>query len=226
MDVTAAKRAEQSLQTSLSEKQALLKEVHHRVKNNLQLLSSLLSLQAGRTKDQAVAELFADSRNRVRSMALVHENLYRAGDFGKVEMAPHIQNLCAHLTRVYAVCDRPIDLIVQIGECHMDLDRAVSCGLLVNELVSNALKHAFPDGRRGHICVELRSSPGGLHELVVSDDGVGLAPDVTVTRGESLGLQLVGALTKQLRGNIRVDRASGTKFSIAFGSVSPAAGAS
>ena len=210
------------LQASLSEKQSLLKEVHHRVKNNLQLISSLLSLQAERAEDSAVAALFADSRNRVRAMALVHENLYRAGDFGKVAMASHIQTLCAHLTGVYAVRDRAIELMLQIGDCQMNLDRAVPCGLLVNELVSNALKHAFPEGRSGCVRVELQSQPGSEVRLLVSDDGVGLAPQIVLGHSESLGLQLVEDLTKQLNGSIRVDRAFGTSFTICFPSANPA----
>ena len=212
----------ETLQASLSEKQALLKEVHHRVKNNLQLISSLLSLQSERTEDSAVAELFADSRNRVRTMALVHENLYRAGDFGKVEMAPHIRTLCAHLTGVYRVRDRAIELIFQLGDCQMDLDRAVSCGLLVNELVSNALKHGFPEGRSGRVRVELQSLPGGEGALIVSDDGVGLPPQIALGESESLGLQLVEDLTKQLNGSIRVERYFGTTFTISFPAANPA----
>ncbi|HEX2671241.1 MAG TPA: histidine kinase dimerization/phosphoacceptor domain -containing protein, partial [Polyangiaceae bacterium] len=134
---------------TLAEKQSLLKEVHHRVKNNLQLISSLLNLQASRIKDPAVAELFADSRNRVRSMALVHENLYRAGNFAKIPMANHLRALCAELTRAYVLPGGPLQLAIDVGDLHLDMNRAMACGLIVNELVSNALKHAFPSGRVG-----------------------------------------------------------------------------
>src|SRR6202040_780627 len=167
------KRAEEQLQASLEEKESLLKEVHHRVKNNLQLISSLLSLQAARIAEPAVAELFAESRNRVRSMALVHENLYRAGNFARISMATHIQNLCAHLTRAYGMNRRRVELAIRIGDVQLDLDRAVPCGLIVNELVSNALKHAFPDGRAGRVCVELQPFGDTQLVLVVGDDGVG-----------------------------------------------------
>jgi len=126
------KRAETQLQASLEEKEALLKEVHHRVKNNLQLISSLLSLQAARIDEPAVAELFAESRNRVRSMALVHENLYRAGNFARISMATHIQNLCSHLTLAYGMHSRRVELAIRIGDVQLDLDRAVTCGLIVN----------------------------------------------------------------------------------------------
>ena len=148
MDVTAFKQIQSRLQASLEEKNALLKEVHHRVKNNLQLINSLLSLQAARIADRAVAELFAESRNRVRSMALVHENLYRAGNFARIPMRAHIQNLAAHLIRAYGLQSRHIELSTEIDDIELDLDQAVSIGLIINELVSNALKHAFPPAPR------------------------------------------------------------------------------
>ncbi len=215
-DIARRKRAEEQLQASLEEKDALLKEVHHRVKNNLQLISSLLSLQAARIAEPAVAELFAESRNRVRSMALVHENLYRAGNFARISMATHIQNLCAHLTRAYGMNRRPVELAIRIGDVQLDLDRAVPCGLIVNELVSNALKHAFPDGRAGRVCVELRPFRDEQHVLVVGDDGVGLPADLDHRRANSLGLQLVDDLTQQLHGHVMVNRDGGTTFTITF----------
>jgi len=210
------KQAEEKLKASLAEKDVLLKEVHHRVKNNLQLISSLLNLQAARIEDPAVAELFAESRNRVRSMALVHENLYRAGNFARISMATHIQNLCAHLTRAYGVHSRRVELATRIGDVHFDLDRAVTCGLIVNELVTNALKHAFPDGRPGQVCVELQPFGDKQHALVVRDNGIGLPPDLDYHRADSLGLQLVDKLTQQLHGTIAVNRAGGTTFTITF----------
>ncbi|MGA2702822.1 MAG: histidine kinase dimerization/phosphoacceptor domain -containing protein [Isosphaeraceae bacterium] len=210
------KRAEEQSQASLEEKEALLKEVHHRVKNNLQLISSLLSLQAARIDEPAVAELFAESRNRVRSMALVHENLYRAGNFARISMATHIQNLCAHLTRAYGMNSRRVELAIRIGNVQLDLDRAVSCGLIVNELVSNALKHAFPDGRPGRVCVELHPFGDKQQVLVVGDNGIGLRPDLDPRRSDSLGLQLVDDLTQQLHGTIVVNRDGGTTFTITF----------
>jgi two-component sensor histidine kinase len=210
------KRAEEQLQASLEEKEALLKEVHHRVKNNLQLINSLLSLQAARIAEPAVAELFAESRNRVRSMALVHENLYWAGNFAGISMATHIQNLCAHLTRAYGMNSQRVELAIRIGDVELDLDRAVPCGLIVNELVSNALKHAFPDSRAGRVRIELQPLGDKQHVLVVGDDGVGLPPDLDYHRADSLGLQLVDDLTQQLHGNIMVNREGGTTFTITF----------
>ncbi|MET0794299.1 MAG: histidine kinase dimerization/phosphoacceptor domain -containing protein, partial [Polyangiaceae bacterium] len=205
---------------SLAEKDSLLKEVHHRVKNNLQLIGSMLSLQASRIKDPAVAELFADSRNRVRSMALVHENLYRAGNFSKIPMASHIRALCAELTRAYLTPSKPVELIIQVGDMHLDMNRAVACGLIINELLSNALKHAFPQGRAGCVQITVELS-NGRYSVRVQDDGIGLPEGFDFGRSDSLGLQLVGDLTRQLRGTIRVLRDGGTTFAIEFEETRP-----
>ncbi|MGF6773721.1 putative ATPase/two-component sensor histidine kinase [Paraburkholderia sp. GAS199] len=200
----------------LEEKEALLHEVHHRVKNNLQLISSLLNLQASRVTDKAVAELFADSRNRVRSMALVHENLYRAGNFARILMATHVKNLCGHLARAYDMRQMGVDLQVEVDDVQLDMNRAVSCGLIINELVSNALKHAFPDGRGGCVRVELGMVDKEQCRLTVSDDGVGIAPGFSVEEADSLGLQLVHDLTHQLHGSLDLSHGSGTTCSILF----------
>jgi PAS domain S-box-containing protein len=215
-DITERKKNEEALRASLREKEALLREVHHRVKNNLQLINSLLNLQACRIMNPAIAELFAESRNRVRSMALVHENLYRAGNFTGVAMAPHIQSLCAHLSRAYGVDPRRVELVTRIADVQLDMDRAVPCGLIVNELVSNAMKHAFPNGRTGRLSVELRALPGGRYALEVADDGAGLPGDFDLGRKDSLGLQLVGDLAQQLHGTLAIGRDGGTTFTITF----------
>lgn len=199
---------------SLEEKESLLKEVHHRVKNNLQLITSLLNLQAARAADPAVSELFEDSRNRVRSMALVHENLYRAGNLARVSMGPHLRSLCAQLFRSYATDQLRITFSPDIDDIQLDLDRAISCGLVVNELVSNALKHAFPDDTAGNIQVALVYGSNDHLELTVKDDGVGLPP--RGVSADSLGLQLVEDLTHQLHGNLVIDSGTGTRFTIRF----------
>lgn len=201
---------------SLAEKESLLREVHHRVKNNLQLISSLLSLQASRVTDPVVAELFAESRNRVRAMALVHENLYRAGNFARIPMATHIRTLCAHLSRAYGLQSHNIQLTTSLADVHLEMSRAVSCGLIVNELVSNAIKHAFPDGRPGHVNVDLHAGERSEIVLAVSDDGVGLAEEVDFTCTDSLGLRLVRDLTEQLHGRVAVSGVAGTTFTVTF----------
>lgn len=212
--VLAAQAAMALESAALEEKGSLLKEVHHRVKNNLQLINSLLNLQASRIADPAVAELFAESRNRIRSMALVHENLYRAGSYARITMADHVQTLCAHLQRAYASLASGIAVKVDVEDIALDLDRAVSLGLIVNELVSNALKHAYPPPATGSIDVSLRRAASGRFVLVVADDGIGL-PEGWQT-GDTLGLQLVRDLSDQLKGRLEIVSMPGSRFEISF----------
>jgi len=213
-------QAAASLETAtLEEKEALLKEVHHRVKNNLQLVTSLLNLQANRIGDPEVAALFADSRDRVRSMALVHENLYRLGNFARVPMRAHLESVCAHLLRAYAPRTGAVRLETELGDLTLDLDRAVPCGLIVNELVSNALKHAFPDGRDGVLRVALTTvgaTDGEECRLSVRDDGVGLPGDHDPDKLDTIGLQLVDDLTSQLHGTLQYNSKAGTEFVVTF----------
>jgi PAS domain S-box-containing protein len=209
-------RMDVDLRASLAEKEALLKEVHHRVKNNLQLISSLLSLQAGRIDTPAMAEQFAESRNRVRAMALVHENLYRTGSFARINMAGHIRALCAQLMRAYGLQGQAVALTPQVAEVEFDLDRAVAVGLIVNELVSNALKHAFPDGRAGRVKVRLERQEDGMCCLTVADNGVGLPAELEVEQASTMGLQLLRMLTDQLHGSVAITHEGGTTFTIAF----------
>ncbi|MDF2697172.1 MAG: protein kinase [Labilithrix sp.] len=204
------------LRRSLDEKDALLEEVHHRVKHNLQLISSLLSLQSARTSDPAVAELFADSRNRIRSMALVHETLYRAGGRARIDMDLHIRKLCAQLADAYLARSPEVELVLDTGAASLPMDQALPCGLIVNELVSNAIKHAFPHGRTGRVRVALREAAPRRYVLTVEDDGIGLPPTFDVGKIDSLGLQLVQDLTNQLRGTLAIEPGPGARFSIAF----------
>jgi PAS domain S-box-containing protein len=215
-DVTERKRAEEVLRASLREKEVLLKEVHHRVKNNLQLISSLLSLQASQLEDRVAAAAFKEAQNRVRTMAMVHENLYRSGDLASVRLAGHLESLCAHLFRSYNVDPERIVLDLRLEEVTLDLDRSIRLGLLVNELVSNALKYAFPAGRSGRVLVQLDNPSEECYILVVSDNGVGLPPQLAPGDSDSLGLQLIADLTEQLGGSLRLDRDGGTTISIRF----------
>jgi len=200
---------------ALEENGALLKEVHHRVKNNLQLISSLLNRQAGHIADPAVAELFHESRNRVRAMALVHENLYRAGNFARVPMGDHVTNLCRQIARAYGLNAGRIALTTEVDAMQLDLDRAVSCGLLINELITNAIKHAFPQDASGAIHVRLQRQPGNMCLLTVRDNGAGMTGDGAAQAG-SLGLQLIQDLTDQLNGTRRIEHGAGTLVAIAF----------
>jgi two-component sensor histidine kinase len=214
MDITSGNAARERLEASLSEKEALLKEVHHRVKNNLQLISSLLNLQASRITDPVTSALFADSRNRVRSMALVHENLYRAGNFAEIEMQAHVLSLCTHLRRAYGRAG--VEITAASDDVTLDMDRAVSCGLIINELVSNAFKHAFPGDRSGSIEVRFNRSDDGTCILIVGDNGVGMPEQFDFIETRSLGLQLVRDLVEQLHGNFSIDRNGGTICTLTF----------
>ena len=214
MDITTGNAARERLEASLNEKEALLKEVHHRVKNNLQLISSLLNLQASRITDPITAALFADSRNRVRSMALVHENLYRAGNFAEIQMQTHVLSLCTHLRRAYGRAR--VEITAESDDVTLDMDRAVSCGLIINELVSNAFKHAFPGNRSGYIKVRFGSRDDGTCILTVADDGIGMPEQFDFIETRSLGLQLVRDLVEQLHGTFSVDDTGGTTCTLTF----------
>lgn len=215
-DVTQRKRAEARLHASLQEKEALLKEVHHRVKNNLQIISSLLTLQADQVTGPGALEVLRESRNRVRSMAQIHETLYRSEDLSRADFAAYIESLGSQLFRSYAVDPGRVRWHAEVAPVSLDLDRAIPCGLILNELISNALKHAFPEGRSGEIVVRLYASSEGMYTLVVSDNGVGLPDERGPGLTGSLGLQLVATLARQLRGRLDVERQGGTTFRLTF----------
>lgn len=215
-DITARKRAEELIQASLREKEVLLKEIHHRVKNNLQVTSSLLNLQSGYIHDPQAQEMFADSQNRIRSMALVHEKLYQSNDLSRINFADYVSSLATLLFRSFAVDAEQISLNIEGGGIFLSVESAVPCGLIVNELLSNCLKHAFPKGRRGEVQIRIgREADGGL-TVAVADNGVGLPETLDVTRTETLGLQLVRTLTQQIDGTVHVERNGQTEFKIVF----------
>lgn len=216
-DITAQKQAEKSLQTSLHEKEALLKEVHHRVKNNLQVVTSLLRLEAARSGQSATKSVLEDMQGRIRSMAMLHESLYRSGTFAAVDLGAYIKQISTQLFRVLVATPGTIQLLLDMDSVPIEMDQAMPCGLLVNELVSNSLKHGFPPGHSGEIRVELHRLEGGPQLcLIVSDTGVGLPADLEVKRCQSLGLQLVGDLTRQLEGKLEIGRGPGAEFKITF----------
>ena len=213
-DITESKRAEEIVKTSLREKELLLKEIHHRVKNNLQITSSLLRLQAGKIADDSVRQLLRDSQDRIRSMALVHDMLYRSQDLARVDFAEYARTLALQLFRSYNAAGR-IAYRVEIEEMVLGVDVAVPCGLIVNELVANALKHAFPQERRGEIVVRMKTDSGRCR-LSVRDDGVGFPAQVDFLRTETLGLQLVRMLAEQIGGRVLLDTRAGTEFTVEF----------
>jgi PAS domain S-box-containing protein len=215
IDVTETKRAEQRIQASLAEKVVMLKEIHHRVKNNLQIISSLLELQSDTIADEDSRRFINESQNRIRSMALVHEKLYHAESFASINFGDYIDSLTQYLFSTLVSDPDQIFFTVDAGDFLLGIDEAIPCGLIVNELVSNSLKHAFPDGRKGEISVRCHTGEEGLITLTVSDNGVGLPPGLDFRNTETLGLQLVTMLVKQLRGDIEVDGA-GTTFVVHF----------
>ncbi len=215
-DITERKRTEEATRASLEEKTVLLKEVHHRVKNNLQIVISLLRLQAVRTKNPEALDAMQETGNRIHSMALLHETLYRSQSLAHVNFADYIESLCSHLFRAHADRAGTIKLERHLQPVSIDLDRAVLCGLIVNELVSNALKHAFPNGRSGRIAVELQTTPQKQILMKVVDDGVGLPWGMNLRQTTTLGHQLVFMLTEKLHGTIEVERDHGTSFCITF----------
>jgi two-component sensor histidine kinase/PAS domain-containing protein len=215
-DITEQKLADEQLHKSLAEKELLLKEVHHRVKNNLQVISSLLSLQSSATSDRKALEMFMESQDRVRSMAMVHERLYQSPDLASIDFSEYVQSLVSHLCRVYASAARPVNVQVDIRTSSLGVDEAISCGLIINELVSNSLKHAFPEGRSGAVWVRLDSKPDRFLVLTVGDDGVGLPVGFSIEEAETLGLQLVKTLAEQLDGSIDITTVKGAEFRVTF----------
>jgi two-component sensor histidine kinase len=217
LDITARKQAEEKIKQSLSEKELLLQEIHHRVKNNMQVISSLLKLQAETIKDESLRSAFKDSQNRVRAMALVHEKLYQSKDFTHIPFRDYLQSLIRYLYQSYTPKAGTIELTSEIEELPLAITHAIPCGLIVNELLSNALKHAFPEERTGAITIGLRSPEPHTYELTVSDDGIGLPEAIDPHTTQSLGLHLVTILAEdQLKGEITVEREGGTRVRITF----------
>jgi PAS domain S-box-containing protein len=216
-DVTARKQADEKLKASLAEKEMLLKEIHHRVKNNLQLVYSLLSLETRRMKDPQALRGLVDCRDRVRAMALAHEKLYRSHDLSRIDFLVYLRDLAGSLGKTYGAAGRGIELVVEADPLHLDIDTAIPCGLIACELISNAFKHAFPQDRPGgRIRVSFRREGPGRLALVVGDDGVGLPRGLDVERTDSLGLHLIQNLVKQLEGTVELASRPGAEFRITF----------
>ena len=215
-DITERKRAENQIKASLKEKEVLLREIHHRVKNNLQIISSLLNLESRYIKDEQTLEVFKEIQNRIRSMALIHEKLYQSKDLARIDFAGYIRSLVADLFRSYKANSHLITLKTNIDDVLLGIDTAISCGLIINELVSNSLKYAFPEGRQGAIHVDFHLGEEGKFTLIVGDNSVGFPKDLDFRNTESLGLRLTCTLVDQLEGTIELDRSGGTEFKVTF----------
>lgn len=223
---TDQKIAEEKIKESLKEKEILLREIHHRVKNNMQIVSSLLSLQSRYIDDKKTFELFRDSQNRVMSMALVHEKLYQSESISEIDLSEYIKSLINDLYRSYGVNNSFISFDVNVDDISLDINTAIPCGLIINELVTNSIKHAFPikgqetltsfEDEKWKITIDIHSIGENKYKLTVSDNGIGFPDDLDFKNTKSLGLRLVVTLTEQLHGSIKLDKTDGTKFEIIF----------
>ncbi len=206
--------SDQQLRQSLAEKESLLKEIHHRVKNNLQIISSLLYLQEDYMKDAKGVEILRESQNRIKSMALIHEQLYGTADLAKIDFGRYVRGLTANLFDAYGIDPGRIRLNVQADDIALGVDMAVPCGLIINELVSNALKHAFLPEAGGTVDIVIRTLDAGRIEIVVADDGIGLVQPPADAEKKSLGLRLIDTLTTQMGGTLALATEKGTRFTI------------
>lgn len=202
--------------TTIKERDVLLQEVHHRVKNNLQVISSLIKLQMRTLVDAASREALADCQARVEAMALIHEKLYQSGDYSRVAFSDYARGLATSVFQATGASPPGVSLELAIEDTFLAVDRAIPCGLILNELITNALKHAFPGGRRGALRVELKRVEGQGLQLAVGDDGIGLPAGLDVKSATSLGLQLVRLLSTQLNADLAVEATRGTCFRLTF----------
>lgn len=214
VDISDRKQKEESIRQALLDKEVLLAEVHHRVKNNLQIVHSLLDLQSEQVTDPVALSMLRESQNRVRSMALIHQTLYQSKDFARVDFASFLDSLLPSLITSYNVGTERVRLEMAVNDVHLPLSQAIPCGLIVNELITNALKHGFPAERSGHIIVASEKSHENQIKLSVSDDGIGIAAEMSLEAGSTLGLTLVRSLAYQLHGDITIQRANPTRFTL------------
>lgn len=221
-NINELKQAQYALQHSLDEKQALLKEVHHRVKNNLQVISSLLRLEGRRTDAGETRTVLDEMQGRIHSMALLHETLYSSGVFAAVDLARYLKQLSSHVFGAQRGSNANIQLHLQLASIEIGMEQAMPCGLLINELLSNCLKHAFPAGRNGAVWVSLQVLDDDRRlRLSVQDDGVGLPSDFVLAQSQTLGLQLVSDLAQQLGGSLSLDSLPGCVCSVEFTAAQP-----
>jgi len=214
-DVTVNKRAEAQIKASLLEKETMLKEIHHRVKNNLQVISSLLDLQSSYLQDEKAKEMLRNSMDRVRTMAMIHTQLYQSQDLARVDFGSFIRDLIGNISQSYGMAESPVEIHVDAGEINLGIDASIPCGLILNELVSNALKHAFPEGKEGEINIRMRLKDSRV-ALTVQDNGIGFPESIDLTNLKSLGLELVNILVGQMNGKMDMQVDGGTTWTITF----------
>ncbi len=219
-DFTERTKMEEKIKVSLREKEILLKEIHHRVKNNLQTISSLLSLQSQYIKDEQAQEVFKNSQERIRAMALIHEKLYESRDLSKIDFQEYIQNLVLYLFDSYSLESEKVRLKMQVEDVALNIETAIPLGLIINELVSNSFKYAFPGNRKGELHVNLGKGEDEEYDydytLIVKDNGIGFPEGLDFQNSDTLGMLLVNTLVTQLHGIIELNRKDGTRFTIKF----------
>ena len=215
-EVKHREEAEKQIKVSLKEKDILLKEVHHRVKNNLQVVSSILNLQSAHIEDKKLKGIFQESQDRIRSMALVHDQLYQTKDISNISFPKYLRTLVGNIFASYTLSPSQVDLKIDVKDINFDIDTSIVLGIIVNELCTNALKHAFPDGRKGELKIDFKRSDNENYLLTVSDNGAGLSEDLDMDKTNSMGFLLIKSMLKQLDGKLEIDRSSGTSFRITF----------
>ncbi|HTY59722.1 MAG TPA: histidine kinase dimerization/phosphoacceptor domain -containing protein, partial [Bacteroidota bacterium] len=213
-DITERKRADDLIRSALREKEVLLREIHHRVKNNMQVISSLLNLQASQTQDAVTRTMLEESRQRVRSIAIIHEKLYNSENLASIDFGVYLKSVADELLRTFGRPD--VSCVLDLDAIPFEIDKAIPAGLIVNELLTNALRHAFPEGAKGTVRVVLRSLGDGRVELVVRDDGVGFPPGRDIAGATTMGLAIIRTLVEQMQGELTMETAHGTVCTITF----------
>lgn len=215
-DITSAKMMQDQIKSSLKEKDVLLKEIHHRVKNNLQIIISLLNLQSDYIKDEQTLKAVTDGQNRVRSMALVHEKFYQSEELSEIDFNDYAGKLLRFLVQSYGSDKHPVTTLITGDTVSLDMDTAMPCGLLLNEIISNSYKYAFVDGREGKIEINFQKTGSNVISMRISDNGVGFPTDFSIDKSETLGMQLINALTSQIDGEVKFESNQGASFTITF----------
>ena len=215
-DISDQKHIEEQLKTSLIEKETLLREVHHRVKNNLQLISSLLNLQLKSKEEKSVEEMFNECQNRVKAISLIHEKLYQTNQITRIDFDKYIKSLATSLLKSFGITSSRIRITSKAENVFLTMDSAIPCGLIINELVTNSLKHAFKHGMSGEIVVDMKYRQDNKFVLTVKDNGLGLPSTLMVEKPETLGFSLIQSLIRQLDAKLEIEINKGTEFSITF----------
>jgi two-component sensor histidine kinase len=210
------REAEEYLKKSLAEKEILLREVHHRVKNNMQIISSILRMQSRNIDDPRLKDVLQESQNRIHSMALIHENLYNNKTLSDIKFSTYIKSLSGNIARTYASQQANVSFDYQIDDAYLPMDIAIPCGLIINELISNSFKYAFADKSTGVISIHFKHIIDDQFQLIVSDNGVGISDKIDITKTKSLGMKILQKLVQQIEGELKYDFSNGTKFTIIF----------